>query len=176
MTSRDRILEVAVSKIGPYGKGSPQVETMWRDVLDATVNDGQIKPFALHNEWCGAFVLSCFRDAGLTDAHWRISHGFVLDLLGAKAATKIPKPGDIGIRQGLPPHLVYHHFLVERWNDHQDWDSIDGNSPHCARHHHTSLDPTITFYSIEALLPAEEPLPEGGFVRGQKYSVPGIQD
>jgi len=37
-------------------------------------------------------------------------------------------------------------------------------------------DPTIVFYSIDSLLPAEEPLPEGGFIRGQKYSVPGIQD
>ncbi len=176
MTARDRILEVAASKLGHYGKGSPQVEAIWRNVLDASVSDAAIPQFALHNEWCGGFVLNCLREAGVTNAHWKIGRGFVLDLLGSRAATKSPVPGDIGIRQGMPPHLVYHHFLIEKYAGPGDWDSIDGNSPTCARHHHTSLDPTIIFYSIAALLPAEEPLPEAGFVRDQKFSVPGIQD
>jgi hypothetical protein len=176
MTARDRILAVAASKIGAYGKGSPEVEAIWRDVLDANVNDRQVKQFAKKSEWCGGFVLSCLRDAGVTDAHWKIGSGFVLSLLGAKSATKTPAPGDIGIRQGAPTHPVFHHFFVEKYAGPNDWDSIDGNSPHCDRHHHTALDPTTTFYSIASLLPAEEELPEAGFVRGQKFSVPGIQD
>jgi hypothetical protein len=176
MTVRDRILEVAAGKIGNYGKGSPEVEAIWREVLDDTVSDAAIKDFAKHNEWCGGFVLSCLRQAGVTDAHWKIGQGFVLNTLTARAAIKQPQPGDIGIRQGTAPHLVYHHFFVERYNGPEDWDSIDGNSPFCARHHHTSLDPTTIFYSIATLLPAEEPLPEAGFLRGQKFSVPGIQD
>lgn len=176
MTVRDRILGVAASKIGAYGKGSPEVEAIWRDVLDASVGNAEIPQFAKHNEWCGGFVLNCLREAGVTDVHWKIGSGFVLSLLGAKSATKTPQPGDIGIRQGSPPHLVYHHFFVEKYAGHDDWDSIDGNSPNCSRHHHVWLDPTITFYSIAALLPAQEPLPEAGFVRGQEFSVPGIQD
>ncbi len=176
MTARDRILEVAASKIGPYGKGSPEVEAIWRDVLEPSVSGPQVKQFAKNSEWCGGFVLCCLREAGVTAAHWKIGSGFVLGLLGSKAAIQTPLPGDIGIRQGAASHPVFHHFFVERYASPTDWDSIDGNSPHCDRHHHTALDPTITFYSIASLLPLEAELPEAGFVRGQKFSVPGIQD
>ena len=153
MTTRERILEVAAGKIGGYGKGSPEVQAIWREVLDANMTNAQIVQFAAQRAWCGGFVLNCLREAGATNAQWKIGQGFVLNLLGHNAATKTPQPADIGIRQGTPPHLVYHHFLVEKYNGPNDWDSIDGNSPHCARHHHTALDPTIVFYSIERLLP-----------------------
>lgn len=173
MTTREFLIDTAVSKLGNYGKGSPEVIAIWRDVLSPALSDQQVKVFAQTSEWCGAFVLNCLREAKITpDLHWKIGSGFVLPLL-AKHVTKTPQPGDIGIRAGAPGHEVWHHFLVERWNGPGDWDSIDGNSPTAARHHHTSLDSTITFYDISSLLPA---LPEGGFVRGQPFSVPGIED
>lgn len=173
MTTREFLIDVAVAKLGKYGKGSPQVEAIWRRVLPATTTDPQVKQAAEKLEWCGAFVLDCLREAKLTDAVWRLGEGFVLRTLKPSAATKNPKPGDIGIRVGPASKPLNHHFLVEAWNGPKDWTSLDGNSPHAARHHHRSLDRTTTFYSIEKLLPL---LPEPGFLPGQIHSVPGIQE
>jgi len=174
MSTREFLIDMAASKLGNYGKGSAEVVAIWKNALDpSSMNEAQIVQFAKTNEWCGGFVLSCLHDSSLLkDVFWKVGSGFVLRILG-KHTTKTPKPGDVGIREGVDPHKVYHHFLVERWGGPTDWDSIDGNSPTAARHHHMSLDPTITFYSIDSILPA---MPEGGFVRGQEFSVPGIED
>lgn len=178
MSVRDRILEVAVSKLGDYGKGSREVLAIWRDVLPANVTEAQVKQAADKLEWCGAFALHCLREAGVTQTHWVIGEGFVLRLLTSKAATKTPQPGDIGITQGPPERRLFHHFIVTNFIAPHDWDSIDGNSPHCAHRRHAALDPTTTFYSVQSLLPAGDHFerPEAGFVRGQPFAIPGIQD
>jgi hypothetical protein len=173
MTTREFLVDLAVAKLGQYGKGSPQVEAIWRRVLPANVTDRQVTQLAVSLEWCGAFVLDCLREARLTDATWILGQGFVLKTLKRSAATKTPKPGDVGIRVGPATRPLNHHFLVEAWSRNDDWSSLDGNSPHASRHHHTSLDPTTTFYSVEKLLPV---LPPAGFLPGQPHSVPGIQE
>jgi hypothetical protein len=117
-------------------------------------------------------VLHCLREAQLTAARWKIGSGFVLSLLGAKAATKTPQPGDIGIRRkNAAGKDVWHHFLVERWEGPDDWDSIDGNAPGCERKYHTELTGETVFYSIAKLLPE---LPEAGFSSDDPFAVPGV--
>ncbi len=174
MTTRDYLLDCARAKLGDYRKGSPEVEALWSRVLEPGSDAAkQVKAYAKTKDWCGGFTLDALREARLTDAYWRDGSGYVLRVLGARTAVKVPKPGDIGIRVGPKGHEVYHHFIVEEWRDPNDWTSLDGNTPTAARKRHSSLDPTIVFYSIEKLLPAQ---PEAGFVRGQEFSVPGIQD
>jgi hypothetical protein len=169
VTTRTKIVEVAVSKLGGYVTGSPEVYAIWRDVLEPATTDAQVLQFAAEAAWCGGFVLHCLRQAGVaTDVHWQIGTGFVLRVLRGSSATKEPRPGDIGIYTGK----LWHHILVERWNGASDWASIEGNTPRCERKQHTRLDASLTFYNIEKLLP----LPEAGFLRGQPFSVPGIQD
>lgn len=158
MSSRDCLLEIARSKIGRYAKGSPEVEALWSRVLDPAKHPpAQVKQYAKTKDWCGGLTLDCLREAQLTNVFWLDGSGYVIRLLGYKSVTKSPKPGDIGIRVGPKEDPVYHHFLVERWGGPKDWDSVDGNTPYCERKHHTSLDPTIVFYSIAKLLPAQEP-------------------
>lgn len=187
-TVRDRraaILQVAADELGPQGKGSPEVYGYWRRVLPPARTDAQVKLYAKTKEWCGGFVLSCIKAAGFAqDVFWRDSVGFVgpckLEL------TTEPKPGDICIK----PLPYAHHSLVEAYIDGQLW-TIDGNQPGVLRKRHpVPHDKTLTFYSIEPFLAAlpdtepappleeEEPaeLPESGFLRGQPFSVPGIQD
>jgi hypothetical protein len=159
VTTRDYLLDIARSKLGDYRKGSPEVEAIWERVLEGTHSPAQLKQYADTKDWCGGYTLDCLRDAGLTDVLWRDGSGYVIRLLGYKSVTKSPKPGDIGIRVGPKLKPVYHHFIVTAWSGPDDWDSIDGNTPICEERHHTSLDPTIVFYSIDKLLPpvAAEP-------------------
>lgn len=173
MTTREYLLDCARAKLGSYAKGSPEVEGIWNRVLDPAHLPAPVKTYAKTKDWCGGYTLDCLREAKLTDTFWQDGSGYVLRLLGAKSATRAPKPGDVGIRVGPKGREVYHHFLVERWNGPTDWDSLDGNTPICERKHHAALDATIVFYSIEKLLPE---MPEAGFARDGEFAVGGIQD
>ena len=141
MTTREYLLDVAASKLGNYAKGSPEVFTIWRDVLPPGMSDDAVRLYAKTADWCGGFVLHCLREAKLLDAHWQIGSGFVLRIIGAKAATKNPQPGDIGILQRRPGATkdTWHHFLFEGGDISGEWTSIDGNSPTCARKSHASV-------------------------------------
>jgi hypothetical protein len=151
MTTRDRVVEIARAELG-----LSDASKYWRDVLTSG------PPYPPH--WCGAFALWCLRQAGLTDWHWEIGKGFLWRL----RRTTEPQPGDIGY-QDQP---FQHHFVVADVGQHTIA-SIDGNqgSPGVQERHRALSNPGLVFFSIEPLL-----LPEGGFVRGQKYSVPGIED
>jgi hypothetical protein len=175
VTTREYLIDVAVSKLGDYRKGSPEVIAIWRDVLPASMTDAQVAHYAKSADWCGSFVLHCLREAKLLDTQWQIGSGFVLRVLGAKSAVKVPRPGDIGILQRRPGATkdVWHHYLYEGGDIAGEWTSIDGNSPGCSRKVHKSVPPTTTFYSIESLLPE---MPEAGFLRTDPYAAPGIQD
>ena len=176
MTTRDYFLDVLRSKLGDYHKGSPEVLKLWQSVIEpGKYTQAQLEQLADEKDWCGVLQLACLREAKLTERYWKLGSGFVLALLGAGAATKTPKPGDLAIIQRWPGATkdAWHHFTVESWSSPTDWWSIDGNSPGCERKHHDRVLPTTTFYSIDELLPA---MPEAGFVRGQVFSVKGIQD
>lgn len=176
MTTREFFLDVLRSKLGDYHKGSPEVLKLWQNVLEpGKYTRAQIEQLAQEADWCGVLQLACLREAKLTDRHWKLGSGFVLALLGAGSVVKTPEPGDLAIIQRWPGAAkdAWHHFTVESWAGPTDWWSIDGNSPGCARKHHDRVLPTTTFYSIADLLPA---MPEAGFVRGQEFSVPGVQD
>lgn len=176
VTTREYLLDVARLRLGDYRKGSPEVQAIWRRVLDPVKwTDAMVAQYAKTKDWCGGLQLDLLREARLIpeSEYWQDGSGFVLRLLGYKSVTKTPKPGDIGIRVGPKGREIYHHFMVEEWRGPSDWSSIDGNTPTCARKLHTSLDPTTVFYSIEKLLP---PMPEAGFLRTDPYAVPGIQD
>jgi hypothetical protein len=152
MTTRDRILEIAASKIGNYGKGSPEVFAIWRDVLPPNLSDTQVHQFCNKEDWCGGFVLYVLREAGITTAHWHISDG-ILAVLPVKQVPW-PKPGDIAIKE----KPFGHHMLVEWWNNDNDWGDIAGNTPFAARHRHGS-SVGITYYSIDPLLHAADTEP-----------------
>ncbi len=177
MTTREYLHDVAVARLGNYGKGSAQVEALWRRVLEpGSPVAAQVKNYASTKDWCGGHILDCLHEAGLAkDVFWKDGSGFVLRLVarGLLKVTRKPQMMDIGIKAGPPTNRVWHHFWFEGGELPANWDSLDGNTPVCARKHHTWLDPTVTFYDIGGLLPA---LPEAGFVRGQEHSVPGIQD
>jgi hypothetical protein len=176
LTTRDYLIDAAASKLGDYRKGSPEVFAIWRDVLDpAKWSDAQVRQYAAVKDWCGGFVLHCLREARLLDTYWQDGSGFVLRVLGAKAAVKVPEPGDIGILRRRPGATkdVWHHYLVSRWAGPSDWESIDGNAPCCERKPHTSVLPTTTFYSIAKLLPE---MPEAGFSRDDPFAVSGVQE
>lgn len=174
MTTREYLRDKIEESLGNYRKGSPEVAAIWERVAD--MPPAQANSYGKTADWCGGYVLDRLHAAGLAlKTRWKVGLGFVIALLGYDSITKTPKMGDIGIRQKDPRSGkdVWHHFFVARWNGPTDWDSWDGNSPGAALKHHTSLDPSITFYSIEELLPV---MPEAGFVRGQEHSVPGVQD
>jgi hypothetical protein len=176
VTTREYLLDVARSKLGDYRKGSPEVIAIWKEVLSPSLGPAAISHYAKSDaDWCGAFTLACLREAKLLDCHWEIGSGYVLRVIGARAATKEPKPGDIGIIQRWPGATkdAWHHFFLSRWDGPNDWQSIDGNSPGVAYKEHDRVLPTTTFYSIEKLLPA---LPEAGFLRDGEFAVPGVQD
>lgn len=162
---RARILEIATAEIGPQSKGSPKVEAYWREVLPPEWTDAQVHLYAKTKEWCGCFALWCLRQAGLAkDICWHDGLGFLGP--GKLHTTRTPSRGDIG----YAPSPFQHHFVFDRI-DGDGWvHSIDANQPD-VRERRRRLD-GLLFYSIEPLIP----LPEAGFLRGEKYSVPGVQD
>jgi len=179
MTTRDRILEIAHAEIGPQSKGSLKVEAYWRAVLPPEWTDAQVHLYAKTKEWCGCFALFCLKQAELAqDVFWHDGLGF---LGPAKLhVTKTPSRGDIGYRA----QSFQHHFLYA-YEDGNGWiHGVGGNTPGVSEQRFRKDQ--VVFYSIEPLLaqvpdtepapPPEEPLPEAGFLRGQKYSVTGIQD
>lgn len=147
-TKRDEVVYAAVTLLGNYGKGSPEVFDIWRDVCDPTWSDSQVRLFASKEEWCGGFALHALRLAKVTDAHWKMGIGFIGPL--GLHPVSFPKPGDIAVKE----HPFAHHMIVEYFNHSNDWSDLAGNTPDAARHHHTSSD-GITFYSIEPLLQGE---------------------
>jgi hypothetical protein len=176
VTTRDYFLDCLRAKLGDHRKGSPEVLKLWKAVVEpGKYTPAQVEQLAENEDWCGVLQLAGLREAKLTDRYWKLGSGFVLALLGAGAATKTPEPGDLAIIQRWPGATkdAWHHFTVESWAGPNDWWSIDGNSPGCIRKHHDRVLPTTTFYSIAKILPA---MPEAGFVRGQEFSVPGVQD
>jgi len=148
--SRDLVVYSAVTLIGPYVKGSPEVYDIWRDVCDPHWTDDQVRQYAKTREWCGGFALHALRLGKVTDAHWKDGIGFIGPL--GLHVTHTPQPGDIAVKE----HPFAHHMVVEFWNNPGDWGDIAGNTPTAARHHHVSSD-GITFYSIDPLLYAPEP-------------------
>jgi hypothetical protein len=144
--ARVAIVEAAASLIGPYGKGSPEVYEIWRDVLPEGWRTEQVIQYAKTREWCGGFALHCLHLAGVArNLYWHDGIGF----LGPLHSVPYPRPGDIAVK-AIP---FAHHMVVEYWNHELDWGDVAGNTPHAARHKHTS-SAGITFYSIEPLLPA----------------------
>jgi hypothetical protein len=159
VTTRDRIVEIARGYVG-----SSDRVAFWLKALGS--DPGKSK------HWCGAFWLACAKEAGLTDINWGID-GTGVQALKLKP-TRRPEPGDLG----YVDQPFQHHFLVEAV-DEKTYSSIDGNAgtPGVQRKFRALKTPGVIFYSIEPLLAAAEAnLPEAGFVRGQEFSVPGIQD
>jgi hypothetical protein len=174
---RAELLEWAKGEVGPGRRAD-----YWRAVFP---NDP-----GPQLAWCGVFCLAGLHHVGLTNAHWKLGVGFVGPL--KLPQTRTPSRGDIGYL-----HSPYqHHFLFDYEYDGKVH-SVDGNQPDVREKVRPKQG--IVFYSIQPLIDAvvepeerttqpdlEEvirpvdgmnaPLPEAGFLRGQKYSVPGIQD
>lgn len=187
---RNRIIEIAEAEIGPQAKGSQRVYDYWRDVLPPEWSDAQVKAYAKTRDWCGGFALWCLRATGIaSNVHWKDGIGF---LGPAKLKiTRTPSRGDVGYKQ----HPSQHHFLFSY--EYDGWiHGVGGNTPGVKQQRFRKDE--VVIYSIDPLLPTEardtDPLPpppsldgiirkvdelnmpEAGFLRGQKYSVPGIQD
>lgn len=169
--TRDRILEIAAAEIGPGRRAD-----YWVDALG--YDPGKAKA------WCGAFCLFVLHQAGLAREHkWGIDGSGMVGPLHLKP-TRTPSRGDIGYLD----QPFQHHFLFDR--EHDGWVySIDGNQPDVREKKRWKEG--LVFFSIEPLLGKaagvpdlsgvirqvdEIALPEAGFLRGQTYSVPGIQD
>jgi hypothetical protein len=147
---RDRVVYCATTLLGPYGKGSPEVYEIWRDVCDPAWSDSQVREYAKTREWCGGFALHALRLGGATQAHWKDGVGFIGPL--GLHVTHTPNPGDIAVKA----HPFAHHMVIEAYNNAGDWWDFAGNTAEgAARHHHTSIE-GITFYSIGPLLPEGE--------------------
>ena len=156
----------AAALIGAYGKGSPEVYAIWRDVLPDGWPNSEVTKYAATREWCGGFALNCLHRAGLAlDVFWHDGIGFI----GPAKLRRLPHdahplPGDIAVKN-LP---FAHHMVVEYFNHDLDWGDIAGNTPHVARHsHHNRAG--VDFYSIASLLPAltsdPAPAPHHGVLR-----------
>jgi hypothetical protein len=157
VTTRAYVVELAR---GELGKSDPAV--YWREVLGPK----WVGPYPKH--WCGAFCLWALRQAGLTDWEWEVGKGFLWRL----QRTKTPEPGDIG----YVDQPFQHHFLVTEADRHTI-SSVDGNQGTPGVQARSRVANKHTYFSIAALLSvAEAKLPEAGFVRGQEFSVPGVQD
>ena len=173
---RARIIEIASAEIGPQTKGTERVYQYWRDVLPPEWTDSQVRLYSKTKEYCGCFALWCLRQAGLApDVHWKDGLGFLYKL----PLTRTPSRGDIGYLA-----KPFQHHLVFNYEHDGKIHSIDGNQPDVREQ--TRPRQGMAFYSIQHLIDAasksairavdEIDMPEAGFVRGQKYSVPGIQD
>lgn len=173
---RARIIEIASAEIGTQGKGAPRVYDYWRDVLPPEWSDAQVKLYAKTKDWCGGFALWCLRQAGLAaDVHWKDGLGFLYKL----PQTRTPSRGDVGYLA-----KPFQHHLLFAYEHDGKVHSVDGNQPGVCEK--TRPRQGMVFYSIQPLIDAElekaiRPvdglsMPEPGFLRGQKYSVPGIQD
>jgi hypothetical protein len=159
MTTRDYVVEIARGYVGSNDRAGFWLKALGHD-------PGKSK------HWCGAFWLACIKEAGLTDIKWGID-GTGVQALHLRP-TRHPEPGDLGYID--EPNQ--HHFLVESV-DGKTYSSIDGNAgtPGVQRNHRALKTTGVIFYSIEPLLAAAQAaLPEAGFVRGQDFSVPGVQD
>ncbi len=168
--TRARIIEVASAEIGPGRRAD-----YWRETLGY---DPGVK-----KAWCGCFCLWVLHQVGLAREHkWGIDGSGMVGPLKLKQ-TRTPSRGDIGYLD----KPFQHHFLFDYEHDGKVF-SVDGNQPDVRQRVRPKAG--IVFYSISSLLdvgdrdrdtdplpPAEEPtLPEAGFLRGQEFSVPGIQD
>ena len=143
--SRDLVVYSAITLLGDYVTGSPEVYDIWRDVLPPEWTDAQVHQYAKTKSWCGGLALRSLRLGGVTDAHWKDGIGFI-GPLGLHVTHK-PQPGDIAVKE----RPFQHHMVVQVYNGPSDWWDCAGNTPTAAQHHHTSID-GITFYSIDALL------------------------
>ena len=173
---RARIIEIASAEIGTQGMGSERVYDYWREVLPPEWSDAQVRLYAKTKHWCGGFALWCLRQAGLAaNLSWKDGLGFLYKL----PQTRTPSRGDVGYL----PQPFQHHLLFAY--EHDGWvHSVDGNQPGVEQKKRRRDG--MVFYSIQPLIDAElakviRPvdgldLPEAGFVRGQTYSVPGVQD
>ena len=143
--TRARVLDEAAKLIGNYGKGSPELYAICRDVCPLHWTDAQCRQYAATKEWCGLFSLHALRNAEVTTAHWVDGLGF----LGPLHLKRVPwpKPGDIAYKADP----FQHHMIVEYWNHDNDWGDIAGNTPFAARHRHAS-SLGVAFYSIASLL------------------------
>lgn len=179
MTTRDRIIEIASAEIGPGRRADYWLEVLGYDP-------------GVSKAWCGAFCLWVLHQAGLAREHkWGIDGSGMVGPLHLRRTTT-PSRGDI-LYADKP---FQHHALFD-----YEYDgfvhSIDGNQPDVRQKKRRKEG--FAFFSISNLLESDardtDPLPppppdlediirpvdglnlpEPGFVRGQKYSVPGIQD
>jgi hypothetical protein len=155
VSTRDRVVYCAVTLLGDYGKGSPEVFAIWRDVLPPEWTDAQVRQYAATKEWCGGFALHALRLGGATQEHWHDGIGFIGPLkLRPMPEGSQPRAGDIAVKE----HPFAHHMVVEYWNHEKDWGDLAGNTPTAARHHHASSD-GVTFYSIEPLVAIADAAP-----------------
>jgi hypothetical protein len=158
--TRARIIEVASAEIGPGRRAD-----YWREVLGY---DPGVK-----KAWCGVFCLWVLHQVGLAREHkWGIDGSGMVGPLHLKR-TVTPSRGDICYLD----QPFQHHFLFDYEHDGKIF-SVDGNQPDVRQRVRPKAG--IAFFSISSLLDADardtDPLPEAGFLRGQEFSVPGIQD
>jgi hypothetical protein len=116
--------------------------------------------------WCATFCLAALHAAGVGLEVKQVLGQGIIGPAHLKP-TRTPQRGDIG----YVDQPFQHHFLFDHIDDKGLIHSIDGNQPD-VRERTRRPDQLTAFYSIEPLIP----LPEGGFVRGQEYSVAGIED
>lgn len=176
MTKRDELLDWAKSQIGPGNRVGYWMSAMGKDPGPKLA-------------WCAAFCLAGLHAVGLAAGQkFVLGQGFVGPL--KLKQTRTPSRGDI-VYLDQP---FQHHALFDY--EHDGWVySVDGNQPDVRQRRRRKEG--LAFYSISPLLEVTDtgretdPLPpppnlsgvirkvdeiEGGFVRGQKFSVPGIQD
>jgi hypothetical protein len=146
---RAEIVRIAIGELGNHGKGSARVRDYWRAVLPKQWSDARVKEFAKKADWCGGFVLWCYRQAGVAlDIDWIMGKGFARP----QWVTRSPLPGDLCIRplnaRGKP---VWHHALVESLAD-GVLATIDGNQPGVCRRVRPAPTSNMVYYSTESLL------------------------
>lgn len=114
-----------------------RIHAIWDSVIDGPASGMYDKA------WCGAFALSCLRDAQVTRAFWVPGIGFCERYC---THTNTPRPGDIAYFD-----QPYQHHAVVTYVDSDNFDTIDGNQPGIMRHKRRPMH-SARFYSISPMI------------------------